>query len=323
MMVHLITEMQNGITQPVRVYEVPCAGVRFDYISGRIKAHILRRIRGVSMTVKDLSHNLPLYYRGKTPDGSEYTIPSEHLMEVWVNDRLTMKVTCTGQYLPELVLGRLLTEDIIVSEDDVEEIRICESGLTARVYLSPGRAEKRLPDTGPGEEQTVSVTPTCCTGNRILDHYYSAGRPFRKLPPAVWKPEWIRTLAEDAEWEDRFPLYAATHAVHACSLMEEGVIRFRCEDIGRHNALDKAIGYALRKGMELSRTILFTSGRVPTDMAVKAVRAGVPVLAARKLPTAEALILAEEYGLTILRTGKNGVLFCGTGSFFKEGELRK
>ena len=248
-----------------------------------------------------------------SPDGEirqrEQSIPSEHLMEVWVNDRLTMKVTCTGKYLPELVLGRLLTEDIIESAGDVEEIRICSSGLTARVYLREGSGENKLPE----ESEAVSTTPTCCTGNRILDHYYASGRQLRHLEPFSWKADWISALSEDAERPENFPLYAATHSVHGCSLLCGGIIQFRCEDIGRHNALDKAIGYALIEGIDLSRSALFTTGRVPTDMALKAIRAGVPVLSARKAPTAEAVKLAGEYGLAILQTGKQGLVKIWSG----------
>ena len=213
-----------------------------------------------------------------------------------------MKVTCTGQFLPELVLGRLLTEDMLESAGDVEEIRICSSGLTARVYLREGCGEKKQPE----EAGAVSAAPTCCTGNRILDHYYAAGRRLHHIRQIPWEAGRIQTLAEDADQAENFPLYEATHSVHGCSLLCGGRIRFRCEDIGRHNALDKAIGYALIKGIDLSGSVLFTTGRVPTDMALKAIRAGVPVLAARKAPTAEALHLAEEYGLTILQIRKNG-----------------
>ena len=191
----------------------------------------------------------------------------------------------------------------------VEEIRICSSGLTARVYLREGSGENKLPE----ESEAVSTTPTCCTGNRILDHYYASGRQLRHLEPFSWKADWISALSEDAERPENFPLYAATHSVHGCSLLCGGIIQFRCEDIGRHNALDKAIGYALIEGIDLSRSALFTTGRVPTDMALKAIRAGVPVLSARKAPTAEAVKLAGEYGLAILQTGKQGLVKIWSG----------
>ena len=74
---------------------------------------------------------------------------------------------------------------------------------------------------------------------------------------------------------------------------------YRCEDLGRHNALDKAVGCALTEGVPLAECVLFTSGRVPVDMVRKAIRAGVPALVSKSMPTVQSLELAEEYGLKL------------------------
>ena len=95
------------------------------------------------------------------------------------------------------------------------------------------------------------------------------------------------------------PLYRATHAVHSCLLLRAGRILYRCEDLGRHNALDKAVGCALTEGVPLAECVLFTSGRVPVDMVRKAIRAGVPALVSKSMPTVQSLELAEEYGLKL------------------------
>ena len=66
-----------------------------------------------------------------------------------------------------------------------------------------------------------------------------------------------------------------------------------CEDIGRHNALDKAVGSVLLAGVPLSECVLYTSGRVPMDMVRKAIRAGVPALVSKTMPTVQSLELAQ------------------------------
>ena len=96
------------------------------------------------------------------------------------------------------------------------------------------------------------------------------------------------------------PLYQATHAVHSCFVLHEGRILCACEDIGRHNALDKAVGSVLLAGVPLSECVLYTSGRVPMDMVRKAIRAGVPALVSKTMPTVQSLELAAEYGLQLL-----------------------
>lgn len=95
--------------------------------------------------------------------------------------------------------------------------------------------------------------------------------------------------------------------------MADGVILFRCEDIGRHNALDKAIGYGIRNGLDLKNAVLFTSGWIPTDMVMKTVLAGIPVLAGRSVPTKEAVELARKYRLTLIGKMKEWGMVCYTG----------
>ena len=93
---------------------------------------------------------------------------------------------------------------------------------------------------------------------------------------------------------------SATRAVHSCFVLHKGEIVFACEDLGRHNALDKAVGCAVLAGLPLAECVLYTSGRVPLDMVRKAIRAGVPVLVSKSMPTVQSAELAAEYGLQLV-----------------------
>ena len=221
-------------------------------------------------------------------------ILSEHLTEVYVNEILTMKLICIPEFLTELVLGRLFTGGIIQSMEEVESVYICESGNRAKVLLNHPKEQR--------EEEYVETTPTCCTGNRILNDYFVSHQAMAPVLPIAWKPSWIFHLAD--EFEKDTPLHRETTATHSCYLARNEEILFHCEDIGRHNAVDKAIGYALRHQIDLSHCILYTSGRIPTDMAEKAVRAGVPILAGKAAVTAQAIALADTYGLTLIGMAK-------------------
>ena len=120
----------------------------------------------------------------------------------------------------------------------------------------------------------------------------------KKLPKHNWKPEWIFTLSE--EFKNIKGIHDLTGGSHICILAREGKTLHVSEDIGRHNAVDKAVGYALNNDIPLHECMLFTSGRVPVDMAEKVIAAGVPVLVSKSVPTAEAVELAKEYGLTLI-----------------------
>ena len=220
----------------------------------------------------------------------------EHVIDVYVNAVLTMKLVCTPEYLTELVLGRLLTEGIISSAEDVRTVYVCQYGKRARVFLK----EKELPEKL--KAGYVELTPTCCTGNHILNDYFVSAGELEQVQPIPWKSEWIFALAE--QFAKDTALHKSTMATHSCFLAKGEELLFQCEDIGRHNALDKAIGYALRHKINLSECILYSSGRIPTDMAYKAIRAGVPILATKSSVTIQAVELAKEYGLTLISSAR-------------------
>lgn len=222
----------------------------------------------------------------------------EHLLEVYVNKVLTMKLICIPQFLPELVLGRLFTGGIIRSIEEVDSVYIGESGNRAKVLLN--HLNKQT------EKGYVETITTCGTGNRILNECF-VGHPYMTaVQPIPWKSSWIFHLAD--EFEKDTPLHRMTMATHSCYLARGEQILFSCEDIGRHNAMDKSIGYALRCGIDLSGCILYTSGRIPTDMAEKAVRVGVPILAGKAAVTAQAISLANTYGLTLIGMAKQNYM---------------
>ena len=215
---------------------------------------------------------------------------AEHTMEIYLNDTPAYEVVCSPTDLPELVLGRLLSDGVIQSTDEVELLYLCENGLRAKVYL---------PNWEPATDRpAVEQVSTCCTGNRTIADLFRNQTPPRHLKPIAYEQRWIFRLAE-AMKED-MPLYAATHGTHSCLLMHKGEILRRAEDIGRHNALDKVLGWALMQGIPLEECIVYTSGRIPVDMVIKVIRAGVPVLASKAMPTRESVLLAEEFGLSLI-----------------------
>ncbi len=229
-------------------------------------------------------------------------IVSEHFMDVVVDEKLAARLVCTPDNLVELVMGRLLTENIVSSADDVEHIYICEEGRRAKVFLKP--------EVCAVLEPTYKLEPTCCTGNKIfLQNRFikekkdstAAEKQLRnkdKPEGTFWKKEWIFELAKNFA-EGAF-LHSRTKGTHSCYLSVKGRTVFAAEDIGRHNALDKVIGYAALHGILYEDCIVFTSGRVPTDMIVKVLSVGIPVMVSKAVPTDEAIKMAEENGLTLI-----------------------
>ncbi len=228
------------------------------------------------------------------PDGSrealERPVLAEHVMEITVNTVPTMRVVCTPSNLIDLIVGRLYTEDIIGGIDDIEEIYLCDQGTRASVLLADRKADF--------SRQDVETVPSCCTGNRVYNQYFTTENRPDKVVPIFWNPEWVfavaRTFAADT------PLHRTTMGTHSCYLVLDGDIVICCEDLGRHNAFDKVVGFALRQGIDLRSALVYSSGRLPVDMVMKAIRGGVPILVTKAVPTDETVRLAREYDLTLI-----------------------
>lgn len=259
------------------------SGVKACYNRGRVK----QTGEEHPMQIMDQFGAAPGAESVRMPDGTERTLAAEHAAAILVNEQPAFRVVCTPELLPQLALGRLLTEGWINSADEVERVAVCAQGLKISVQLRHPLA---------AAEQAGQEVPSCCTDNLTLASPVQlpplAPVPQREIPAA-----WVDALA-DAMGQG-LPLYRATHAVHSCLLLRAGRILYRCEDLGRHNALDKAVGCALTEGVPLAECVLFTSGRVPVDMVRKTIRAGVPALVSKSMPTVQSLELAEEYGLKL------------------------
>ena len=225
------------------------------------------------------------------PDGREteekQLFLSEHPMEIFVNGAKVFSLLCTEENLLYLVAGRLLSSGIIESKDDIRQIDFCQT--KARAYAV-------LKDSLDWQPELPKESSCCAQNKAYLKN--AAALPLAPLKKAQWKKEWIFQLAEAFSKGSTFHTYTA--GTHSAILFSKGRGLFCAEDIGRHNALDKALGYMLLEGIKAEEAILFTSGRVPVDMAEKVIRAKVPVLVSKSVPTADSIALAEKYGLTLI-----------------------
>ncbi|WP_261428815.1 formate dehydrogenase accessory sulfurtransferase FdhD [Berryella wangjianweii] len=216
-------------------------------------------------------------------------VQGEHALDVHIDGTLAMRIVCSPSDLIELVLGRLFSEGIIQAEDDVDFMYLCEHGTIVRVLLKRKRALKPV---------EAPVVPSCCTGNKVFEALEQLDDDLRPVRPIDWDPAWVFALADVFAADT--PMHRKTFGAHSCYLAIDGEVRYVCEDLGRHNAFDKVVGHALKNRDDLSRAVVFTSGRIPVDMVTKAIRAGIPVLASKAVPTDLTIELAHEFSLTLI-----------------------
>lgn len=151
-------------------------------------------------------------------------------------------------------------------------------------------------------ERNVYTTSSCgLCGKASLDAVRTQARwEIADTPPVRIEPELLAGLPDRLRAAQR--VFDRTGGLHAAALFTEtGELVDIREDVGRHNAVDKLVGRAVREGrLPLSRTILLVSGRASFELAQKAVMAGIPILAAVSAPSSLAVDLATETGLTLV-----------------------
>ncbi len=208
----------------------------------------------------------------------------------------------------DLVAGFLISEGIVASADDIASIRICDGercghdhaagdavGNIADVVLRPGLA------VSPELRRNFLTTSACgvCGKASIADLHvpgtFSLADDGTTVSPAV-----LAGLPDALRRAQR--VFDRTGGLHAAGLFTAGgeLLAVR-EDVGRHNAVDKVIGWALQAGrLPLTGCVLLVSGRASFELVQKAVLAGIPVLAAVSAPSSLAAELAEDAGLTLI-----------------------
>jgi FdhD protein len=213
---------------------------------------------------------------------SDHPVVLEAPYALWVNGRQIMTVMTSPERIEDFVIGYLFTEGMIRSVDEVESLQIEKE--TIRV-LTTGKIRIK------GGKKTIL---SGCGGDAsFIDK--------KNLPQIesdlVISPDWIhQTIRTVLDSE----LHRSTGGIHVVGLVSPDTVLSVAEDIGRHNALDRVIGYALRKNVDLSRTFVVISGRISSEMARKCIYSNIPVVVSRGATTSLAIEVAEIAGLSII-----------------------
>lgn len=232
------------------------------------------------------------------------TLAAEEPMEIRVGGRaLTVTMRTPGNDF-DLATGFLVSEGVVHARDDVAGVRYCagatsDGGNTYNVVdvaLAPGVA---APDAS--LERNFYTTSSCgLCGKASLDAVRTTAAWSVADDPLRVSPRTLTALPDRLRAAQR--VFDSTGGLHAAGLFDaQGELLCLREDVGRHNAVDKVVGHALRTGLlPLRETMLMVSGRASFELVQKAVMAGIPLLAAVSAPSSLAADLAEESGVTLV-----------------------
>jgi FdhD protein len=215
----------------------------------------------------------------------ETELPRESLVRLMVNGQFYSHLLCTPTQLKELAVGWLFSQGIIRGMNDLVSVAACDGTSDINVFL-------KSRDIKPFEHLKPIITSGCMGGQINSLHYFSE-LPVHNSKFKIQLNTIVELMKQTVKSCRQSGDSGGTHYAIIYDLNNHSK-NFFGNDAGRHNAVDKAIGMALLAGQSLSYTILTTTGRVSSEMALKAIMCGIPLIASQRSVTDLAVDLAEK-----------------------------
>jgi FdhD protein len=224
-------------------------------------------------------------------------IPAEMAVTLTVNGEAWLDFMCTPEHLDALAAGFLYNEGLIESTGDIAQLRICPSNDNVDVWTSiniekPSRWRRTSGCTGgvsaAGEENQVHTLAVPEPPRGMPEHFNEVSL----IPTQV--NELVRQLFQTQD------LHRQSGGMHASAFSDGKRLFLSCEDIGRHNTLDKLAGRVMLEHIPEPRRVILTTGRISSEMLQKAARLGTAVVISCTAPTSLAVQMAEAWGMTLV-----------------------
>jgi len=218
-----------------------------------------------------------------------------------------------GDYPDCLAVGYLLNQNMLRVDDVITGIDVDEEleVVVVRTQRETDFEEKLKKKT---------LTSGCAQGTAfgdLMERFDEVSLP----KDAILKTSWIYTLSKKITAVPS--LYLEAGAIHGCVLCEDDRPLVYMEDVGRHNAVDKIAGYMFLNDISPQGKIFYTTGRLTSEMVIKTVQMGIPVLVSRSGFTAWGVELARKVGLTLVgrAKGKRFVVLSGEERIIYDADL--
>lgn len=212
----------------------------------------------------------------------EEKIVNDEQIKIIINNTVSRSFSISPNSLKEFTIGYLLGEGLIVSVDNISEIKIEKDTINVTVDLADFDIRKEL-----------IVGSDCFGGWRTkIDYITEVDSNYTISREDIF--EGFKKLKEEARvWKE-------TGGTHIAGLVNKDADEFiGIEDVSRHVAVDKVIGASALKKIDFSRSFLVYSGRMPADMLIKVARVGIPILTSNAAPTSSGYAVAQKAGITL------------------------
>ncbi len=238
----------------------------------------------------------------------------ERPLTLFLNGREIVTMMTIGDHPDYLAIGYLLNQNMLRADDRITGIDYDEELETVVV-----RTDRETDFEDKLKKKTL--TSGCAQGT-VFGDLMEKFDEVRLDPNAVLRTSWLYALTRKINTVPS--LYLAAGAIHGCVLCEEDRPLIYMEDVGRHNAIDKIAGYMHRHHISPAGKIFYTTGRLTSEMVIKTVQMGIPILISRSGFTAWGVDLARQAGLTLIgrAKGKRFLALAGTERIVFDGDMR-
>ena len=247
----------------------------------------------------------------------QISIPAERALTVFVDKRELVTLMTLGAAPELLVLGYLRNQRLVDSVDDVDSITVAWDVAAAAVKTRAGierfdeKTARRVVTTGCGQGTVFGDLMSDLGSIRLPD----ASDPAARISQgALYRLLNAMRLQEST--------YKSAGSVHGCALFRQEELLSFVEDVGRHNAIDTIAGWMWLNDVAGGDKIFYTTGRLTSEMVIKAAQMGVPVIVSRSGATQMGYELAQRLGLTLFGRAMNRhfICYCGFDRFDAEPE---
>ncbi|MDD3654331.1 MAG: formate dehydrogenase accessory sulfurtransferase FdhD [Desulfotomaculaceae bacterium] len=230
------------------------------------------------------------YNQGKARPDHEFIV-DEIPLTVYVNDNELATLICSSGAYKELAVGFLINEGIIKNYSDIKDITFNETdGLMWVETTFPVKQTETFL-----KRQIAS----CCGKGRACLYFVN---DVTQLEPVNSSKQFAapHLLHMIGLLEYGSETYEKTHGVHSAAMGDDTGLLAMFDDIGRHNAVDKVLGYALLNQLTTADKCLLLSGRISSEILIKAGHSGIPIVVSRAAPTSLAVDLADQFGIALV-----------------------
>ena len=234
----------------------------------------------------------------------ETAVVTERPLTLFLNGREIVTMMTIGDHPEYLAVGYLLNQNMLGPDDRIVGVEYDDDIETVVV-----RTDRETDFEDKLKKKTL--TSGCAQGT-VFGDLMEKFEEVRLDPEAVLRTSWLYALTRKINTAPS--LYLAAGAIHGCVLCEEDRPLLYMEDVGRHNAVDKIAGYMHLNRIPAAGKIFYTTGRLTSEMVIKTVQMGIPILVSRSGFTAWGVELARQAGLTLVgrAKGRRFVALAGT-----------